>query len=177
MQEMSEAEIYDFLTKDGADLNSIRKKTQVLRDELAAEQEKRVHALSKFDPQNQERHEREAARIFEEKSRKLDEILMRIAEGSSMQLPIHREAVLEASKKLTGSRRPANFVRTFVTVYFRYFLTIGITAVGLNYLLIYLVGPGTPNLFARSSTFGFMMFLIFGLPLITAFLVAVSEKG
>lgn len=114
MQEMSETEIYEFITKSGNDQDSIRKNTRQLREKLADEKERRVHSLTQLDPDNQDRHEREAERIFEEKNRKIDTVLLQIADKSSVKLPLTREATLKASAQITGSRKPANVLSKFI---------------------------------------------------------------
>lgn len=168
MQEISEAEIYDFITKNGKDVDSIRKNTQLMRDRLEEEKERRIHSLSKFDPQNRDRHEREASRIFEGKSRKLDDALMQIAENSPAQLPLHREAMLGASKKLTGSRRSANYVRTFIVTYILGSIVTG----GFYYAAIYV----TPNAGTTSSDDNIKYLMLFILPLVGALTVTFLGK-
>lgn len=168
----TEAEIYEFIIKDGKDMDSLRRNTQTLRDQLVEEEEKRVLALSKIDPQNKERHEREAARIFEEKSRKLDEVLMGIAENSTVKKPLPDDVITGASRALTGSRKLASYVKTFVATY------IGTTI--LMFILIYVIRNVTsdPTLPQATSTYDdtINLWLHVGVPLFVAFMVTVGKK-
>lgn len=114
MSEMSEADIYNFIIKDGTNPEDIRKNTQKLRETLEDEMERRIHSLTQLDPDNRGRHERESGRIFEEKNRKIDSVLLKIAENASVQLPLSREAALKVSTEITGSRKSADMVSGFI---------------------------------------------------------------
>jgi hypothetical protein len=114
MPDMTEAEIYAFIIKDGDNQEAIRTNTRQLREALEDERERRVHSLTRLDPDNQGRHLAESARIFEEKNRKIDSALLQIADQSSVKLPITREAALKASTEITGSRKLANAARGFI---------------------------------------------------------------
>lgn len=170
----TEAQIYDFITKDGKSLDSIRKNTQTLRDQLADEEEKRVHALITLDPQNKDRHERESARISEEKNQKLDEVLMRIAQNTPVELPLHREAMLEASKKLTGSRKPASYVKTFVLTYVGSSILMFILQYWVNSLGVFGQRPDLRPVTTYDDSINF--WLRFGVPFFLALMVTIGKN-
>jgi hypothetical protein len=96
----TEAEIYSYITKDGSSTEAIRQNTRMLRDLFLQEKERRIHALTTYDPYSKDRHEGEAEGIHEERSRKLGNVLMEIANMSSQQLPMHKEEFIKTSQKV-----------------------------------------------------------------------------
>lgn len=104
MEEMEEPEIYSFIIKDGESFDSIRQNAMKLRERIADERERRIHKLTQLDPDNKGRHKREAERIYEEKNRKIDTVLLQVADSSDAKLPLGRKIALG----VTGSRKSAN---------------------------------------------------------------------
>lgn len=96
----TEVEIYNYITKDGATTEAIRQNTQMLRDLFLQEKERRIHALTTYDPYSKDRHAGEAERILEERSRKLGNVLMEISDHSSQELPAYKERFIDASQKV-----------------------------------------------------------------------------
>lgn len=96
----TEAEIYFELTRDGDSLDVIRRRAAMLRDRYLQEKQERVFKLTKVDPVHKDRHEAEAARIQEERNRKLDEVLMEVANRSTAQMPAYKEAYINVSQKV-----------------------------------------------------------------------------
>lgn len=101
MPAMNEAEVYQYLTKDGDSVGTIKKNTEMLRQHFTIESQRVAHALSQLDPYNQERHAAEAQRIYHENNGVLDRVLMQIASTSPQQMPLPIEAINKASE-MTG---------------------------------------------------------------------------
>lgn len=76
----------------------------MLRDRYLQEKQERVFKLTQFDPVHKDRHEAEAARIQEERNRKLDEVLMEVANRSNAKMPASKEAYKNISEKIDVPR-------------------------------------------------------------------------
>ena len=94
---MTEAEVYQYLTKDGDSLGTIKKNTEMLRQYFSTEAERVTHSLAQLDPHNKDRHAAEAQKIFQESNIVLDRVLMQIASTSPQELPLPIEAMNKAS--------------------------------------------------------------------------------
>jgi hypothetical protein len=118
MPAMTEAEIYERLTKDGESLQAIRKNTEMLRQHFTVEAQRVAHALSQLDPHNQDRHAAEAQRIHQDNNAVLDRVLMQIASTTPQQLPLSVEAINKASVKANVSKDQVRAVLSFPLILF-----------------------------------------------------------
>lgn len=118
MPAMTEAEVYQHLTKDGDSLGAIKKNTEMLRQHFTIESQRVAHALSQLDPHNQDRHAAEAERIFHENNGVLDRVLMQIASTSPQKMSMPVEAINKASATANVSKNQAKAVLSFPIVLF-----------------------------------------------------------
>lgn len=121
MQQMNEADIYNYLIKDGDSLASIRKNTEMLRQRFKTEYERTAHTLKELDPHNQDRHEAEASRIRESNSQSLDRVLMHIAATSPQKMPLPVEAINRASEAARVPKAKAKAVLSVPVILFAAF--------------------------------------------------------
>ena len=136
MQQMSEADIYNRLTKDGDSLTVIKKNTEMLRQEFTIESQRVAHTLSQLDPHNKERHEAEAQRIYQENNAVLDRVLMQIASTSPQKMPSPIEAINKASKAANVPKNQAKAVLSAPIILFAAF------PAALFYEVVFIFGVG-----------------------------------
>ncbi len=113
MPAMTEAEVYQYLTKDGDSLPAIKKNTEMLRQHFTIESQRVVHTLSQLDPHNSDRHEAEAQRIYQENNAALDRVLMQVASTTPQKLPLLIDTLNDASKK---TQIPKNQAKAFLSL-------------------------------------------------------------
>lgn len=118
MQRMSEADIYNRLTKDGDSLPAIKKNTEMLRQEFTIESQRVAHNLSQLDPHNKDRHEAEAQRIYQENNAVLDRVLMQIASTSPQKMSLPVEAINRASQAAKVPKAQAKAVLSLPVILF-----------------------------------------------------------
>lgn len=123
MQRMSEADIYNRLTKDGDSLPTIKKNTEMLRQEFTIESQRVAHTLSQLDPNNKDRHEAEAQRIYQENNAALDRVLMQIASTTPQKMPSTIEAINRASKAANVPKNQAKAVLSMPVILFAAFVS------------------------------------------------------
>lgn len=123
MQRMSEADIYNRLTKDGDSLPAIKKNTEMLRQEFTIESQRVAHTLSQLDPHNKDRHEAEAQRIYQENNSSLDRVLMQIASTTPQKMPSTIEAINKASTAANVSKNQAKTVLFMPVILFASFVS------------------------------------------------------
>lgn len=118
MPAMNEAEVYQYLTKDGDALGTIKKNTEMLRQHFTIESQRVAHALSQLDPHNQDRHAAEADRILHENNGTLDRVLMQIASTSPQKMSLPDEAINKASIATKVPKAQAKAVLSFPVILF-----------------------------------------------------------
>ena len=121
MPAMNEAEVYRYLTQDGDSVSAIKKNAEMLRQQFTIEYQRVTHALSQYEPYNQDRHTAEAQRILHENNGSLDRVLMHIASTSPQKMPLPVEAINRASEAARVPKAKAKAVLSIPVILFAAF--------------------------------------------------------
>lgn len=135
MPAMDEAEVYQYLTKDGDSIGSIKKNTEMLRQHFTVESQRVAHGLSQLDPNNKERHSAEAERLLHENNGTLDRVLMRIVSTSPQQMPLPVEVINRASEVTKVPKNQAKAVLSFPVILFAAIPAGLLFAVGIAFII------------------------------------------